>query len=378
MNSSFAFDRLRRSPDLEAANLFAWDASDLLLIDEAEKYSALVTAKQLVVIGDNYGALSLALAARYNLPSIRVHQDLYTSELALQRNAQELGLGADFRQLPLGAELLQGAKVIILQLPRSLAELEEIAQQIARYADAEAVLLAAGRLKHMSLAMNQVLAKYFKQVRAGLARQKSRLLTAEQPSLPEQFPAFPQQSYLAELELQLRVHGAVFAGVKLDIGTRYLLTHFSPELPENNITAVDLGCGSGVLAAVLARRQPRWRIIATDRSSAAVESARATAAANELTIEVLRDDAAASLPSASVDLIVLNPPFHAGSAVHSGVAHRLFEAASRLLKPNGQLWTVYNRHLAYRQALSKVIGRTELVAQNAKFVVTKSFRELDA
>ena len=42
--------------------------------------------------------------------------------------------------------------------------------------------------------------------------------------------ARPAFGHLAELDLDVAAHGAVFAGTKLDIGTRFLLT-FLPELP---------------------------------------------------------------------------------------------------------------------------------------------------
>ena len=48
---------------------------------------------------------------------------------------------------------------------------------------------------------------------------------------------------------------------------------------------------------------------------------------------VVRDDALAFAADASADLIVLNPPFHIGSAVHTGIAHRMFADAARVLRP---------------------------------------------
>ena len=65
---------------------------------------------------------------------------------------------------------------MLLQLPKSLAELEEIADAVARYAAPGVVLLAGGRVKHMCLGMNAVLERYFGTVQPQLARQKSRVL----------------------------------------------------------------------------------------------------------------------------------------------------------------------------------------------------------
>ena len=100
----------------------------------------------------------------------------------------------------------------------------------------------------------------------------------------------------------------------------------------------------------------------------------ATAAANGLAdrVTVLRDDAMASLASSDVDLIVCNPPFHLGSSVHAGAAIKLFDAAGRVLRPGGELWTVFNTHLAYRGVLHRIVGPTRVVGRNPRFTVTVS------
>ena len=87
-----------------------------------------------------------------------------------------------------------------------------------------------------------------------------------------------------------------------------------------------------------------------------------------------RDDGLSTQPDACADLVVLNPPFHAGSTVHPGVALKLFDEAARVLKPGGELWTVFNSHLTYRPALTRSVGPTRQVGRNAKFTVTVSTR----
>ena len=137
---------------------------------------------------------------------------------------------------------------------------------------------------------------------------------------------------------------------------------------------VDLGCGTGILATMIARQQPDAQVIATDQSAAAVASAKGTATANGLgdRIAVLHDDAMSSFPPGSADLILLNPPFHLGASVHAGAALKMFEAAARVLPPGGELWTVYNSHLQYRPALERLIGPTLEEGRNPKFTVTRS------
>jgi 16S rRNA (guanine1207-N2)-methyltransferase len=89
---------------------------------------------------------------------------------------------------------------------------------------------------------------------------------------------------------------------------------------------------------------------------------------------VLRDDAAAGLPDGSVDLVVCNPPFHVGAAVVTTAADRLFAAAARVLRPGGELWTVYNSALRYKPTLAGLIGPTTVAHRTPKFTVTVSTR----
>lgn len=143
-------------------------------------------------------------------------------------------------------------------------------------------------------------------------------------------------------------------------------------------TVVDLGCGTGALAAWFALRHPTARVIATDRSAAAVRSARATMAANGLAdrVEVTHDDAGSELPPGEADIVLLNPPFHLGTSVHTGAATRLFEAAARLLRPGGELFAVWNSSLRYRPQLERLIGPTEQLHRTPKFTVTRSVRQV--
>ncbi|WP_411373468.1 class I SAM-dependent methyltransferase [Arthrobacter sp. MPF02] len=376
------FRVLRRRPDVEAPNLQAWDATDRLLLDTAA--GMVPSGSTVAVIGDRYGALTLGALEALGPAAVRVHQDLITGERALRLNA-DLWVARDgndggaarvpaFEQLPLGRGLLAGADVILLQLPKTLAELEEIAAAIARHAPERITVLAGGRMKHMSLGMNAVLERYFQSVQPQLARQKSRIILATGPRVSPGPDRFPVIEHLAELDLEVAAHGAVFAGPRLDIGTRYLLT-FLPAMKAAR-HAIDLGCGTGILAAMYARRSPGSSVTATDQSAAAVASAAATARLNGLDarITVLQDDALSTAETGSADLVLLNPPFHVGAGVHAGAGLKMIEAARRVLAPAGELWTVFNSHLPYLPALQRQVGPTAVEGQNPKFLVTRSIK----
>ncbi|WP_052111766.1 class I SAM-dependent methyltransferase [Knoellia subterranea] len=366
---------LRRWPDVEADNLQAWDASDRLILDEA---SALpFGADDVVVIGDRHGALTLGALAS-GASRVRVHQDGILGERALVANAERRGLGAGgsgmpFAHLPLDASLVEGARVVLLQLPRSLDALDEIARLVAAHAAPDVRIVAGGRVKHMTRAMNDVLAQSFQSVTASLARQKSRVLHATQP-LPSQATPWPRTQRHDDAGLTLVAHGGVFAGTSIDIGTRLLLDAI-PSMRSAE-RAIDLACGNGIVASALALARPDLRVLATDQSAAAVASARATAEANGVAdrVEVVRADGLETVPDDSAELVLLNPPFHVGASVHTGLADRLFADAGRALAPGGQLWTVWNSHLHYRPALQRAVGPTQQAHRTSKFTLTVSHK----
>ncbi len=377
----FAFERLRRRPDVEAPNLFAVDAADRLILDTAADELARAAAGGIVVIGDSYGALTLGAAATHGARGIRVHQDPLTGEQALAANAAATGLSGAYASFGLIPELVDGATVVLLRLPRSLDALAEIAQLIATHASPDVVVYAGGMVKHLTTAMNDVLLRSFGSVQAGLARQKARVLTVAGGSAgahggtPRAQAEWPRRQFHDDLGLWVCAHGAAFAGTSVDIGTRFLLTVLGQARPDAR-TAVDLGCGTGVIAAALAVARPGIRVLATDQSAAAVASATETMLANGVAdrVEVVRDDALASQPDGSAELIMVNPPFHIGAAVHAGAALRLFDDAARVLAPGGELWAVWNSHLGYRAPLERIVGPTTQVARNPKFTVTRSVR----
>ncbi|WP_062306617.1 class I SAM-dependent methyltransferase [Demequina subtropica] len=367
------FDALRRWPDVEAPGLVAVDAADRLILDESAELRAAARSGDIVVINDAYGALTLG-AAHAGASGIRTHIDAITGERALEANASRVGLTGHFRSVPLDAELAPGARIVLLRLPRSLDALRDIAGLIAAHADPSVVVVAGGRIKHMSVSMNEVLSEFFGRLDISLARQKSRVLLAREPRDGRD----PSPAAARVEGLELRAYGGAFAGARLDIGTRLLLEHL-PDAPPGGTSddpLIDLACGTGIIGAWMATTYGGAHVYACDQSAIAVASAKATMLANgiESRVTVARDDMLGARPSASASLITLNPPFHSAAAVTDLIAPRMFADVARVLRPGGQLWCVWNSGLKYRPLLERAIGPTEQVARNAKFTVTVSTR----
>lgn len=105
------------------------------------------------------------------------------------------------------------------------------------------------------------------------------------------------------------------------------------QIPENRpITVADLGTGSGAIALALAVERPQARIIATDRSSAALTIARRNAQRLGISnVEFCTGDWCKALIKRNFDLIVSNPPYIAATDPCWQQGGLRFEPSSALL-----------------------------------------------
>lgn len=325
---------------------------DRLLLDEIGD----LPTGRITVLEDDDGDLTAALASQAG-PWVVAHSDSLTSQRRVARSGVPV--------LDDLAEALTDAHLVVLRLPKSLDALDEIARTAARVGATDVRVVAGGRTKHMTTSMNGVLATSFTDVRASLGRQKSRVLHASGPKPVAQ--PWPRQRHHEDLDLTVHAHGAAFAGTRLDAGTALLVSQL-PHLRDTDGTVVDLGCGTGILAALLARRFNT--VCAVDSSAAAVASARLTTAGR---VEVRRTDGLSDFADASLATIVSNPPFHVGTAKDTTPTLRMIHDAARVLAPGGELMLVFNAHLPYLPRLQH-LGRTDILVRDRNYLVTRTIR----
>ena len=153
---------------------------------------------------------------------------------------------------------------------------------------------------------------------------------------------------------RIHPHYGVFAPVR----TEYIKLVNDAPLPATTL-AFDIGVGTGVLAAVLARRGVE-KIIATDQDSRALTCARENFARLGFAdrVEVIEADL---FPSGRAPLIVCNPPWvparpsspleHAVYDPDSGMLRGFLDGLATHLEPNGEGWLLLSdlaEHLALR------------------------------
>lgn len=409
-SAEFDLDRLERWPLPASRERQAHDAADVLLVDTLAGWAADGRhPSPVAVLHDQHGAVCLPLLAQGL--DVRLGLDEASAARSVRHNLDlfrdvDGRLPAGWGELTVGGVdgcTLAGARTVLMALPRALDALHLTACAVAVHAAGDVLVLGAGRDKHMSPAMNDVLARSFRTVVPGRGRSKSRALTAAHPRPDAAIPAPRSRVHRLEGlgEVTLTGGWATFGGAAADPGSRLLartLLEHSPALPAPRSRSmrtasglevelpwrapagmpdvVDAGSGNGLLAVVAARVWPAAAVLASDQSADAVASSAATAAANGLAdrITAVQDDALESLPDASVRAVVLNPPFHDATAVDPTVAHRMIGAAGRVLAPGGQLWCVWNSHLRHRPVLEAAVGPTRQVARDRTFTVTVSTR----
>jgi len=147
---------------------------------------------------------------------------------------------------------------------------------------------------------------------------------------PQDFPG-TMDTAVAGQALRVHLHPLVFSPETVDFATEAL----AECLPPRGGRWLDLGCGSGVIATLAARRRDR-QVTACDWSYAAAETTRATLDANGVGAQVVLAD---GVPEGAdpFDVITLYPPFHVGHRVDHTPSERLLEAARAALAPRGEV-----------------------------------------
>lgn len=380
------------------------DQTDRVIIAAAEEIGT-DRPCGLIVVDDATGELTA-----FALASVAEHPDAvvlsWTSSLPLatalcERFAWQIDAGRlrvhagpDVVPLEQAVAEAEGHLLVLMRLPKSVHALEDRARRLAAAARTSGhdglEIIAGGRVKHMTRAQNDALATVFSEVRASRGIGKSRALIAaelrETVAAPETVDGSARIAVRGQQRpLALRGVGAVFGGASADAGSRLLLETLDRALTARELTApdaplsaaVDLGCGNGLITAYLAAALPEASVLGSDLDADAVRSTRATLAANDLEregVETSWDEALSQVAEASQDLVLLNPPFHDGTAVDATLVQGLLDAAARVLRPGGQLWFVHNSHLRYRTEVERRVGPVRQRARDRRFTVLSAQR----
>ena len=179
-------------------------------------------------------------------------------------------------------------------------------------------------------------------------------------------------------------HGGGFSPAKLDAGSQLLVDYMRTEfdalaLGEGLPFAVaDLGCGNGVVGLAVHDHFSKLgidnHVIAIDDSMFAVDATGHNwGSSTDVRIHHAHRLVNVCEPM-SLDVVVVNPPFHDGRALGDDIAWSMFVDAHKTLRKGGRLVVVGNRHLAYHAKLKKIFGAAANVGSSARFVLLEARR----
>ncbi|MFN4180089.1 MAG: class I SAM-dependent methyltransferase [Armatimonadota bacterium] len=180
---------------------------------------------------------------------------------------------------------------------------------------------------------------------------------AERPKAPSKIKRI--NAILRGREFVFETDRSVFAKDHVDMGTKRLIEKV--HLPDEG-EVLDWGCGYGAIGIAIAATNPKLTVWMVDINERAVVLARRNAKLNKVkNVMVLKSDGFNALPKdLRFDLIITNPPIHAGKQI----LVRLIREAFEWLKVGGSFWFV-----ARTQHGAKTLQRiTEEVFGNAECV----------
>lgn len=370
--------QLSRYPVRKKERLRAWDAADEYLLNyfhDQVEHNQVENNQELkiLVVNDHFAAISTVLAKH----QVSFWTDSWLTQQAFQNNFKNNNLSFSSEQIIKSTQTPDGQfDVILIKIPKSHALLEDQLIRIKPLLSPTTQIIAAGMVKAIHTSTLKLFEKYIGLTKTSLAKKKARLIFCKHDeNIQAVKNPYPKSYILEGLSYNIINHANVFSREKLDIGTRFFLEH----IPQNEKyeKIIDLGCGNGLVGLIAAEKNPAAEMIFLDESFMAVESAKENYRSNlgdNRKAEFKTNDCLTGIENSSIDLILNNPPFHQNNAIGDDVAWKMFQQSKKVLKKNGELWVIGNRHLGYHIKLKKLFGNCETIAGNKKFVILKTVK----
>jgi 16S rRNA (guanine1207-N2)-methyltransferase len=363
---------LQRNP--RDKRLQAWDAADEFLLNHLDQTRMLSGHGRVLILNDAFGALAVALAGH----QLYSWNDSFLAQQALRDNLLANGYPVD--QVRTNSDIgFPGTAVdcVLIKIPKTLALLEHQLYALRALLHHDSRIVAAGMARNIHSSTLKLFETILGPTTTTRAFKKSRLIQIERDqSINEGQSRYPDGYELhVDRDYHIVNHASLFSRERLDAGSRFLLEQMP--MGEQYRQIVDLGCGNGVLGLIAAALNPGASLLFCDESHMAIASARENfenAFAREREAEFRVTDCLRGVDSESRDLVLINPPFHQQHGIGDSIAWEMFKDARRVLRKEGELRIVGNRHLAYHAKLKKLFGNCETISANKKFVILNATR----
>jgi 16S rRNA (guanine1207-N2)-methyltransferase len=259
---------------------------------------------------------------------------------------------------------------IIMNLPRQKELLKMLLECAAGLLENDGKLWLAGENKAGIKSADKLLKLHFGHVKK---LDNARHCTLYEASQVLQKTTFTPSDYSLEwtinsqhCALNIVSYPGVFAHGRIDPGTALLLEALMKIEIHGDI--LDFGCGAGVLGACIAAKHTGCSVTLLDTNALAIKASEETLAANKLKGTLLASNGLSEL-NKSFDLIVSNPPIHAGIKTDNRLSIGLLDSVREHIKPKGMFMMVANVHLPYEKWLLQKFKRTSQILTNDGYKV---------
>jgi 23S rRNA (guanine1835-N2)-methyltransferase len=385
----------------------AWDAADQWILEELG--DALPAPEETVILGEDFGALAVALSIGYRRADDRLSSDrqqdpvgsqcvpliFADSRLALDAarvNLERQGIGvleSNFLD-PLQIEYRKPGKAdldsltgglprrhLFVRLPRSTDLLLWYLSLARLLAAPGATVYLGGMDRRWTPAAVSCAESLLGDGRVGRFRKRARWIEYRDltPLSPEDFEAL-----VAGLSRAYQYAGrsysqkaGVFSADHLDPGAETVLNFLDTicsTLPDGAVLG-DLGCGNGILGIEAAVKRPDITVVGSDVSAMAVISSRENALRHRIEKRASFHwaDGFKDLTAGELDAAICNPPFHFANIQTREVALSMFADARRCLKEGGTLFVVGNSHLGYHKNIKEYFNRVRTIHRDNRFIL---------
>ncbi len=202
------------------------------------------------------------------------------------------------------------------------------------------------------------------------ARRHHRICRLERPACPVGLEAAIAAGAPRRIPgLDLWSQPGVFSWDRLDPGTALLLGHADGFAGRG----ADLGCGIGVLGRRVLESASVNELICADIDQRAIDAARRNIADPRARF-AHRDIRLGDPELASLDFVIMNPPFHEAGNEDRGLGLAFISAAANMLRKGGVCRLVANIALPYEGRLNAAFAKVNILAQAQGYKVYEAVK----
>jgi 16S rRNA G1207 methylase RsmC len=349
---------ITRYPSSTNKSLIAWNSADELILNYISENE--VDASNSIIYNDHFGFLTTFL----NEFSPKVVIESKSQEKAILQNINKNEINSNSIELLTPFEKLEfNPKLVIIKIPKSMDLFRYYLEQLAEILDENATVICGFMTKYFTPQILEVANEYFYEIEQTKAVKKSRLL------ILKNVKSKLKEINVTEIKLNdseiLKQYPGVFSSKNIDYATQFLIENMN--LREADSKIMDLASGNGIIAYEMNKKKPNCEIHLVDNSFLAIESSKLNLIGSNFHFHY--SDNLDEFEENYFDFIISNPPFHFEHETNIEIAISLFEQSVKLLKNDGHLQVVANKHLNYKTHLTKLFSKVEFTAENEKFII---------